>query len=599
MAINGHSTFLCVILYSLLAELTSSSDITNLVFDKITDGMPAAFGDFNSDELTDVFVLRDEGKTVEILLAHEEEPLLRVAQPDRLLCKFTDRIITSVVPGDFDGDAFMDIMVTTVKKGNDNTHDPHTYAHIIWGGANHLNCSRERLAIQMMGQPLALDYNQDMIIDLFGQDTEGKRVFWVFNNTRNSPEKIPMEDNHKRTELSRPHSHAFIDLNEDYMADLFITTIEDFEIWLGNEHKGKFVYNKSIQHPKNAKKIGQSLFMDVELKGQMDLVTPICNDENCKDSALLVYSKGEWHNLQVNFKDDNSVTWGFALKLGSRYTDAITLHSGDFNMDGYPDILATLAPNGDFEHPQSFLLENVPCQTGCGKFKRSYVVKWNILNSFNGTAMAAFFDFYQDGILDVILVTYHNKEYKAAAFKNSLDYDANFIKVMVLTGLSSKNNPMIMGRVGKKRRTYGTNLPGPLISYRTTTQEGNVRHGASAQLPQSAHFSLNLPYTIFGLGRTPNFVDSLTVGLSNHSRSWTQIIPNSQMVVIPWPANEPSRWKAQLFVTPSKLILMSVAALTGICGIITVIIGVLYWKERQEDKKERLSESHRFHFDAM
>lgn len=142
-------------------------------------------------------------------------------------------------------------------------------------------------------------------------------------------------------------------------------------------------------------------------------------------------------------------------------------------------------------------------------------------------------------------------------------------------------------------------MPGPRVSYRTTTQEGDLRHAASAQLPQSAHFSLNLPYTIFGLGRTPNFVDSLTVGLSNHSRQWTQIIPNSQMVVIPWPVDKPSVWKAQLFVTPSKLILMSVAGLTTACALITVIIGVLHWKERQEDKKERLSESHRFHFDAM
>lgn len=388
-------------------------------------------------------------------------------------------------------------------------------------------------------------------------------------------------------------------MNEDYTADLFITTKEHFEIWLGNESNSKFIYNKTIKRPENSVVTGQSIFMDVEQKGQMDLVTPICFTQNCDDSALMVYSKGEWNNLQVNFKDDNGIMWRFYLKLGSRYTDTITLHSGDFNMDGYPDILATLAPKGE-EHPQSFLLENVPCSSGCGKFTRSYQVKWNALNPFkNGTAMATFFDFYQDGILDVILVTYDGTEYKAAAFKNSLDYDANFIKVMVLTGLSNKNNPTTMGRVGKKRRTYGTNLPGPLISYRTTTQEGPIRHGASAQLPQSAHFSLNLPYTIFGLGRTPNFVDSLIVGLSNHSRCWTQIIPNSQMVVIPWPWNQPSRWKAQLFVTPSKLILMSVASLTGICGIITVIIGVLHWKERQEDKKERLSESHRFHFDAM
>lgn len=64
--------------------LAAGSDITNQVFGHLTDGMPAAFGDFNSDELTDVFVLRDGGKTLEIFLAAEEEPLLRVARPKPL-----------------------------------------------------------------------------------------------------------------------------------------------------------------------------------------------------------------------------------------------------------------------------------------------------------------------------------------------------------------------------------------------------------------------------------------------------------------------------------------------------------------------------------
>lgn len=379
-----------------------------------------------------------------------------------------------------------------------------------------------------------------------------------------------------------------------------MTTTNNFEIWLGTESKHKFIYNSTINHPPGAHKIGQSLFMDLELRGKMDLITPVCFDPHCYNSSLLVYSDGEWHNLDVNFKDNNNNLWQFYEKSGSKYTDVITLHSGDFNMDGYPDILATICLNENGPS-QSVLMENVPSTSTSGKFTRTYAIRWNILDAYhkNGTAMAAFFDFYQDGVLDIILVTFDGKEYKAAAFKNSLDYDANFMKVMVLTGLTNKNNAMIMGRVSKKRRTYGTNLPGPRISYKTTTQEGYIRHAVSAQLPQSAHFSLNLPYIIFGLGRTPNFVDTLTVGLSNHSKDWPQIIPNSQMVVIPWPPDQPAKWKAQLFVTPSKLILMSVAALTGVCGLITVIIGVLHWKERQEDKKERLSESHRFHFDAM
>ncbi|CAH1154024.1 unnamed protein product [Phaedon cochleariae] len=589
------------------------SDITRLAFGDFTDGMPAAFGDFNSDELTDVFVLRENGHTMEILLANEEEPLLRPARPQPLSCHFNDHLITSVVPGDFDGDALMDILVSTLRKSVSTDNDlerSFTDVYIIWGGASYLNCSVEKKPVlTMIGQPLAIDYNGDMIIDLFGQDIKKNRMFWVFNKSRDDPIEIKMKDNRNpMAELIQPHAHAFLDLNDDYMPDLFITTKNNFEIWLGNEEEQeKFVFNNTIPLPSNKGKdavvIGQSLFIDVELKGKMDLVTPICLDKECKDSYLMLYSltDGKWVDLLVNFKDDSTNLWRFYLRPGSRYTNAITLRSGDFNMDGYPDILATLAnTQNDSSLPQSFLLENVPCQSACGKLTRTYAIKWKTFSPLgNGTAMAAFFDFYQDGILDCLLVTYNGKDYKVAAFKNSLDYDANFIKIMVLTGLTNNNNAMIMGRVGKKRRTYGTNLPGPSISYTTTTQEGTIRHGAAAQLPQSAHFSLNLPYSIFGLGRTPNFVDRLTVGLSNHSRSWTQIIPNSQMVVIPWPANEPARWKAQLFVTPSKLILMSVAALTTVCGLITVIIGVLHWKERQEDKKERLSESHRFHFDAM
>ncbi|XP_030764166.1 T-cell immunomodulatory protein [Sitophilus oryzae] len=579
---------------------TNDSDITRSVFGGFTDGMPAAFGDFNSDELTDVFVLLDNGTSFEILLAHEEEILLRPANP-RLKCGFKHSLITSIVPGDFDGDAFMDVMVTTISTKEDSDRSL-THVHIIWGGSSPLNCSNiHPPVISMIGEPLAIDYNQDMIIDLFGQVRENDRMvrmFWIFNQNRTAPKAIPMEDNNSREELRRPHAHAFLDLNHDLMADLFITTPNHFEVWLGKESGHGYIYNNTILHPNKAQVIGQSLFIDVELRGSMDLVTPVCFDKNCNNCALMVFSEGEWINLQVNFKDDSGNNWKFHLKPGSRYTDTITLRSGDFNMDGYPDILATLSQDG--EHPQAFLLENVACQTGCDKFKRSYAIKWNALNPFrNGTAMAAFFDFYQDGILDCVLVTYSEGKYQTAAFKNSLDYDANFIKVMVITGLTNKNNQMIMGRVGKKRRTYGTNLPGPSVSYKTTTQDGNLRHGLSSQLPQSAHFSLNLPYTIFGLGRTPNFVDSVTVGLSHNYKNWTQIIPNSQMVVIPWPVNEPGRWKAQLFVTPSKLILMSVAALTAVCGMITVIIGVLHWKERQEDKKERLSESHRFHFDAM
>lgn len=194
-----------------LASVLEASDITNLVFGSLTDGMPAAFGDFNSDELTDVFVLRDGGKTMEIFLAAEEEPLLRVVRPKPLRCSFNESIITSVVPGDFDGDALMDVLVTTLEKNRNVEGRALTSVHVMWGGATYVNCSDEREpVVRLIGQPLAIDYNQDMIIDLFGQDERGERAFWVFNSSRGRPEKIPMRDNRGHDPLKQPHSHAYL-----------------------------------------------------------------------------------------------------------------------------------------------------------------------------------------------------------------------------------------------------------------------------------------------------------------------------------------------------------------------------------------------------
>lgn len=202
--------------------------------------------------------------------------------------------------------------------------------------------------------------------------------------------------------------------------------------------------------------------------------------------------------------------------------------------------------------------------------------------------------------MDVIFVKQQaNGTSRPVAFRNTLDYDANFVKVMVLTGLTNKNAPTKKTPLGRKKRTYGSNLPGPRLAYKTTRPDGATQASTSAQIPQSGYFALQLPYTVLGLGRTANFVDSLTVGLSGYHRTWTLIIPNSQMVVVPWPINQPNRWKAQLFITPSKLIWMSVISLGATCGVITLIILVLHIKERRQDRLEKLQEHQPLHFDGM
>lgn len=145
-----------------------------------------------------------------------------------------------------------------------------------------------------------------------------------------------MEPN--KSTLIVPHSHAYLDLNNDFVADLFIATVEHFEVWYGRE-KGGFVFDHKILLPDgdDNKYVGQTLFLDIELKGEMNQLLPMCFDKKCINSTILVYAGGTFQDLRVNFKDYENQQWGFVVPDKDQpYLNTITLRGGDFNMDGFP-----------------------------------------------------------------------------------------------------------------------------------------------------------------------------------------------------------------------------------------------------------------------
>lgn len=207
--------------------------------------------------------------------------------------------------------------------------------------------------------------------------------------------------------------------------------------------------------------------MDIELKGNINQILPICFDSACLNSTLLVNVGTHFHDLLIDFKDANNVQWGFVVPQKDQlYINTITLRGGDFNMDGYPDLLVTLARVNGNGQPQTFLLENVECPSNnnnCHPLSRKFEVRWNALAPFsNGTIMGAFYDFYQDGILDLLFVEQSGDRYRQVALRNTLDYDANFVKVIVLTGLTNVRQPTKITPLGRKKRTYGNVLQGML-----------------------------------------------------------------------------------------------------------------------------------------
>lgn len=397
---------------SLLLVLTIrhnlASDISSQAFGAISDTIVSAFGDFNSDELTDVFVRSTDGHTLDILLASDQEPLLR--RSPNTTCIFKHLRITSIVPGDFDGDAYMDLLITTKPKPKqksnvtDMNSDPNPNlldVYVNWGGSDVLNCTDETAGplFQMIGEPMALDYNSDMTIDLFGLNESGMRVFWVFNETRQPPEEIPMihPKNQNLTELLVPHSHAYLDLNNDFIADLVLATSKNgYEIWHGTSDKG-FIYT-SRRQPSNIMNsiYGQSIFLDIELTGKISQVLPMCVDKSCMSSVILAFVDGQYYSLDIDFKDDQNQIWQFIAPdatQNSIYQDTITLRGGDFNLDGYPDLLVTLKSIAT-NQTKTVLMENIECKSGV--LTRSFVIRWHAFDSYSsGTVVGAFYDFYQ------------------------------------------------------------------------------------------------------------------------------------------------------------------------------------------------------------
>jgi hypothetical protein len=82
--------------------------------------------------------------------------------------------------------------------------------------------------------------------------------------------------------------------------------------------------------------------------------------------------------------------------------------------------------------------------------QRGFLLQPEIMDGINNAVMATFYDLYENGIQDVILVNKPgaNEHLKIGAFTNlTQDSDAYFVKVIVLSG-NKKSVDKILGILG-------------------------------------------------------------------------------------------------------------------------------------------------------
>jgi integrin alpha FG-GAP repeat containing protein 1 len=391
-----------------------------------------------------------------------------------------------------------------------------------------------------------------------------------------------------------PHSNAFINLdhyNSDLTADIFISGAQTMEYWHNDKGFGKLEMVLHCYPPNKYKHLGQSAFVDINTDGLIDHILAVCsnefnsNDNECKDPQILGYhlDDKQWIPISdINIGNQSALTFAEVSVFGQKLP--ITLRHGDIDGDGYSDLITVMKDNKN--QLKAVVLKNTKADN---KLNRKFVVDWTsdkALGTEVNVEIAAFVDLFEDGKIDILMTTKDKSGKRSVeAVLNTEMVAACFLKVLVTSGLCYGSN------CPRGNIPYGTNQAGPFVCYQLQDLDGNMQTGCAGQLSQSSHFALQMPYSVFGLGETPNFVETLSASIPSgamkpRDAKWTQIVPDAQVVLIPFPPNDTSSWVSKLFYTPSNIVFSTLITLASICCILVLIIGILHRKELLEDLAE-------------
>ncbi|XP_065676367.1 T-cell immunomodulatory protein-like isoform X1 [Hydra vulgaris] len=577
------------------------------------DGLIAAYGDFNSDQALDMFIISSDWTQLKVYVWNVvKQMFMELHSVDYKTNTHENEVIVSVSTADFNGDGCLDVLIclstSQLKK------DGFVNVTIYYGDT--VSLISGHWSVRMLDQPSVIDVNGDLLPDLFGTNSKGVRSYWISVPADTISSGYFTEDSQFYTEISTtlviPQSNAFVDVTGDQHADLVVKSYYNetksimVEIWTQDSGKKNLTLNDSSELGlKNASYVGQMSFVDYDGDSIIDLVLPVCLTKDCSHSVLYART--------INFADpqskwsvviDNTFgDWQFPLhKMNGSDNIPLTLVIGDYLLDGMIDIVTILQFK---ENKKLFAanLINIPCSdsksTGC-EGKRTFSVQ-NTMNSISDPISISLMDVYENGVLDFLVTCRTGVDYVTKILRNEFVVDAAFLKVAVVGGICYTDC-----KCNKGSTNHGAHQVGAMTNIRTTNTDGHLMVIKAVQLAQSGYFSLQLPYIIFGLGKSPNFVDEIKIGIPkgdnqyvDRVHEWVAIIPNAQVIVIPYPKDSPSEWMTKLLVGKSKMFVQTGGVLLGTCLLIAGIIIILHVKEKKEDEKEKRKEAHKFHFDAL
>ncbi|BGP13717.1 hypothetical protein JCM10213_007105 [Rhodosporidiobolus nylandii] len=629
----------------------------------------AAFGDYNADQLTDVFLLSSDQRSLAVWAWDRKAYEFKEVVETRIRTK-SEFVVTNVVPGDFNYDGKLDVLLMGGKNpggwwGNDETTEMLVYLQQADGSFS----EPQAVDSSTLAQAMPLDATGDMRTDLLGFAPGDSSTPRLWNNTWEASNKTsvfsladaPLDLSSTPTgtftcQFPHPHFNAFIDLDGDCLADLFLMCQKpggkadelEYQIWLNSKDGKGFRLARTGDLPKGTKSVS---FADMDRDGTIDMVLtsctsssecylsiayndqiPLCDatltplgqeEEACRDpEALCVADPDFKFDLStVNNPSYTVIPLATLLPSQSLVTTSSAFRGsfptppqiGDYNIDGYPDLLL-LTSSGSAKHAN--LLQSRPCEKGScsegeiARARRTFRVVTEgaeALTKIRDVESASWVDMDDDGSLDILVQrTGNSGAARTPVFiKNNYFHDAFFLKAMVLNGACQGwCEPTEEGE--ERYRPYGSSYSGASFKFTVLDPTGARRSTQYGQLPRSTYLSLSTPYSYFGLGRTNNYVENLFIGSTRHQPQHyinvEGLIPNSQVLIIPHQpegSRDPGSWTKMLYLHPGDWIpWVTIVLLTAILLLGAVVVA-LHIKEKRADEAERRARLLSLNFSAL
>ena len=263
------------------------------------------------------------------------------------------------------------------------------------------------------------------------------------------------------------------------------------------------------------------------------------------------------------------------------------LRVGDVDTDSHPDITFTIKKTNGDNYSKVFF----NCKAEVQDTKNALVEIRYFTDKCKGietlsideknAVYSSFFDLDENGQLDILVIYKEIKDkvyYKLKAYYNNYSYDSFFLKSLN----SIYQNMYASYNVGVSYRYIITNL------------NSSRRMDVNTQGHQLGCSSLNLPYTLIGIGRSNNYIENFQVISStfiksegNLYKNYTPIIPNSQLLISERNDlnSENVEWGLNLFISPTDKWVILVIVIAACLLVLLVIIVILHSKEIREDQE--------------